>query len=99
MPRKASDLVTYLVRSVWQGDSGVRTGRPQAADGMRLVKNRAEQAVIARIRDSRAAGRTLREIAAQLTADGVPTKKLRGAWTHQVIGKIVGRFSGRVCVS
>jgi site-specific DNA recombinase len=51
-----------------------------------------EQAALACIGEWRAAGRTLREIAAQLTADGVPTKKLRGAWTHQAVGKIVARL-------
>src|SRR5262245_42207562 len=66
-------------------------GYDVAADGVRLVENVAEQAVLGRIREWRSAGHTLREIAAQLTADGVPTKKLRGAWTHQAVGKIVAR--------
>jgi site-specific DNA recombinase len=70
----------------------VRYGYDVAADGVRLVENIAEQAVLGRIRERRAAGCTLREIAAQLTADGVPTKKARGAWTHQAVGKIVGRI-------
>lgn len=62
-----------------------------AADGVRLVENAAEQSVAVRIRAWRSEGQTLREIAAQLTADGVQTKKLRGAWTHQAVGKIVAR--------
>ena len=76
----------------------VRYGYDVAADGVRLVANLAEQAVIARIREWRAGGRTLREIAAQLTADGVPTKKLRRAWTHQAVGKIVARMEAVVTV-
>src|SRR5262249_51373663 len=66
-------------------------GYDLAPDGVRLVENPAEQSVLARIRDWRAAGRTLREIATQLTADCVPTKKGNAAWTHQAVGRIVGR--------
>ena len=71
----------------------VRYGYDLAADGVRLIVNPAEQAVIAHIGEMRTGGRTLREIAAQLTADGVRAKKLRGARTHQAVGKIVRRGS------
>ena len=47
-----------------------------------LVPNPAEQEVIARMLAMRDAGRTLREIAAELTRLGIPTKEVRPGWTH-----------------
>ena len=57
-----------------------------------MVEEPAEQSVLARIRNWHAAGDTLRDIAAKLTAEGVPTKQGNAAWTHQSVGKIVARM-------
>ena len=70
----------------------VRYGYDLAEDGVRLVANPVEQCVLARIREWRNAGKTLREIAAMLTAENVPTKKGKSVWTHQAVGKIVARM-------
>jgi site-specific DNA recombinase len=57
-----------------------------------LVEAPDEQAVLARIREWHAAGDTLRDIAAKLTAEGVPTKQGNATWTHQAVGKIMARM-------
>lgn len=50
-----------------------------------------EQRVVRWIVDKRAAGMTLRAIAEELTAAGVPTKKGRGAWNHNTVAGIQKR--------
>lgn len=50
-----------------------------------------EQRVIRWIVKKRAAGMTLRAIAEELTAAGVPTKKGRGAWNHNTVAGIQTR--------
>lgn len=57
-----------------------------------LVEEPGEQSVLARIREWRASGETLREIATRLTTENVPTKEGNAAWTHQAVGKIVARM-------
>jgi DNA invertase Pin-like site-specific DNA recombinase len=59
------------------------------ADG-RLVENAAEQLVISKIIECRAAGVSLRRIAAILTQAGYVTKK-GGAWAHTSIKSIIDR--------
>jgi DNA invertase Pin-like site-specific DNA recombinase len=60
------------------------TGRPQWRDD-------AEQlAAIARMHALRAQGHTLRSIAAQLTAEGVPVAR-RGLWTAATVSRILAR--------
>jgi DNA invertase Pin-like site-specific DNA recombinase len=55
-----------------------------AADGARLETDAAEQATIARVRDLRAAGRTLREIVADLAAAGIVGRTGRALALTQV---------------
>jgi site-specific DNA recombinase len=57
-------------------------------DGDRLVTDEAEQAVVARIRDLRAQGLALREIAGRLEADVVPTKT-GGRWHASTVAYIL----------
>lgn len=57
-----------------------------------LVEEPDEQAVLARIREWHAAGDTLRDIAAKLTAEGVPSKHGNAAWSHQTVARIVARM-------
>jgi DNA invertase Pin-like site-specific DNA recombinase len=60
-------------------------------DGTTLTINATEQAVIARIKILRSEGFTLREIAAELTHQGVTTKEGKAKWSHQSIVKILAR--------
>ena len=62
------------------------------ADGVNLRPNETERAVITEIHDRRARGRTLQEIAIDLTERSVPTKTGRStAWSHQAVARIVNR--------
>ncbi|HEY1601468.1 MAG TPA: recombinase family protein [Pirellulales bacterium] len=56
-----------------------------------LLPNAAEQEAISHMLAMRRAGRTLREIAAELTRLGIPTKEGRAPWTHTAVARIVGR--------
>ena len=60
-------------------------------DGRTLLPNASEQRVIRRIRSLRQEGRSLREIAALLDADGVPTKSGRGSWSCKVVFSLLRR--------
>jgi site-specific DNA recombinase len=69
----------------------VPLGKSLAADGVTLEPDAAELAVVAEVRAWHAAGWTLRAIARELTARGVPTKNGRPAWNHMSVAKIVRR--------
>ncbi len=73
---------------------GIPFGWRLASDGVTLVAIEAEQAVIADIRAMRAAGRSYRAIADELTERGVATKKGRGGWKHSAVLGIVKRRTG-----
>lgn len=60
------------------------------ADG-RLVEHDAEQLVLRRIAECRAAGMSLRAIAAILTEAGIVTKKGSAAWSHTTVKSILER--------
>lgn len=60
------------------------------ADG-RLIENQAEQLVLRRITECRAAGMSLRAIAAILTEAGVTTKKGGAAWSHTTVASVLER--------
>ena len=67
-------------------------GSDLADDGVTLIPNDAEQAVIAEIGTMRRHGATLQAIAASLTSRCVPTKTGRThRWTHQAVARILGR--------
>lgn len=55
-----------------------------------LVADPAERAAVARMLELDAEGRSLREIAAALTAEGVPTKR-GGRWQANTIRRILDR--------
>ena len=68
----------------------VRFGFDLAADGRTLTPNDREQEALRLMRELRAAGQTLRQIAAALNARGVETKE--GApWMHTTIKRILAR--------
>lgn len=63
-----------------------------ADDGVALVENALEQAIIEDIRAMRRRGLTLVRIAAELTERGVPTKTGKSvAWSHQAVARILAR--------
>ena len=59
-------------------------------DPARLVEDPAEQEIITRIVQERAAGRSLQGIARGLTEDGIPSRGGRG-WHHDTVARIVRR--------
>jgi site-specific DNA recombinase len=69
----------------------VRFGYDLADDGETLIPNPAEQAVIAQIRGLRKEGFSLREIAVELTIQGIAPKEGGAKWTHQAVARIVSR--------
>ncbi len=87
---RTRDALQHKIRN------GQRVGKVRfvydlAADGATLVDNPAEQRIVALMRDLRAAGRTLREIAAELTERNIPTKEGNSQWQHQTVAYILRR--------
>lgn len=68
----------------------VRYGYDLGEDGKTLIPNATEQEAISTIGRLRAAGRSLRAIAAELTSQGVSTKEGR-PWTHTAVSRILQR--------
>lgn len=68
----------------------VRFGYDLAPNGKTLVPNSAEQRAIGLIRKLRAAGESLRAIAAELNRRGIPTKEGR-PWIHMSVAGILAR--------
>jgi DNA invertase Pin-like site-specific DNA recombinase len=69
----------------------VRFGYDLSDDGRQLVANQLEQDAISLMQQLRQAGRTLREIAAELTSRGIPTKGGNGSWKHSAVAYILSR--------
>jgi DNA invertase Pin-like site-specific DNA recombinase len=77
--------------------AGERTGEvpfgwKSDAEG-RLIEDAAEQNVLSKIMACRAAGMSLRQIAAILTGAGIATKKGAASWKHTTIKSILERAS------
>ena len=62
----------------------------QRSDDGELVPDEREAAIAARIADLRADGKSLREIAAQLDADGLPAKR-GGTWSPVTVSRVLAR--------
>lgn len=62
-----------------------------ADDGSTLVSVPAEQDAIGLIRNLRSEKLTLRHIAGELTAQGIPTKEGNSRWTHTAVARILDR--------
>jgi DNA invertase Pin-like site-specific DNA recombinase len=75
--------------------AGERTGEVpfgwRLDDAGRLIEDAAEQNVLSKIMACRAAGMSLREIAAILTGAGIATKKGGASWKHTTIKSILER--------
>lgn len=69
-------------------------GYDLAADGITLAPNAAEQSIIGTIRELRAAGESMRDIAAELTRQGLITKVGGATWSHSTIQRILERKAG-----
>lgn len=67
--------------------------RPDDETAAKLVPVEEELAVVERIVAARVAGQSMRAIAAQLTADNVPTKTGRAAWSHSTVQRILERVA------
>jgi hypothetical protein len=65
-------------------------GYSLGADGVSLVPVPEEQAVLGLVRDLRQAGESMRAIAAELTARGIPAKN-GDTWKHSTIQRILSR--------
>lgn len=69
----------------------VRFGYRLSGDGRTLEPVAEEQKAIRIIRELKAAGQTLRDIAAELTGRGILTKEGKPRWTHTAVARILGR--------
>ncbi len=99
----AAEMERNLTRERTRSAMAVKRGNGQrigtvpygydlAEDGLTLIPNDSEQAVISDIRSWRAAGWTLERIADELTARAVRTKTGKtSTWTHQAVARIVRR--------
>jgi len=87
---RTRDALQHKIRN-GQRLGKVRFGYDLAADGVTLIDNPAEQQTIALMRDLRAAGCTLRQIAAALTKRGILTKEGHAQWQHQTVAYILRR--------
>lgn len=67
-------------------------GYDLAANGVSLVENPAEQTALASVRQLRADGWTLRAIAVELKARGIPAKQ-GGQWNHQSVASVLRRLA------
>jgi DNA invertase Pin-like site-specific DNA recombinase len=70
---------------------GVRFGFDLAADGVSLIENETEQAVLKLIRDEQANGLSPRAIAQKLNELGTPTKSGKPNWGHSTVRQILAR--------
>lgn len=70
-------------------------GRRLSEDGLTLVVDEAERKAVAAARRLRSEGWSLRDIAAELTRSGVPTKKGGARWVHTSVAEILNRETHR----
>jgi site-specific DNA recombinase len=75
---------------------GQRVGRvlygyDLAVDGKTLVVNESEQRTIGLIKELRSAGRSLEQIATELSQRGIPTKAGLNNWVHTAVRRILNR--------
>jgi hypothetical protein len=64
---------------------------PSGRRGKVVLPNAGEQNAICLMKKLREAGRTLRDIAAELTRQGIATKERQGAWIHSAVAYILAR--------
>ena len=93
LTRERTRSALAVKRANGQRVGTVPFGFDLAGDGVTLVPNESEQAVIADIRAMRSSGMTLEAIAKTLTTRDIPTKTGRSPrWTHQAVARILDRM-------
>jgi len=96
LTRERTRSAMAVKRANGQRVGAVPYGFDIADDGVRLIPNEAEQAVIQDIRAMRSKGRTLAAIAMTLTTQEIPTKTGKSSrWAHQAIARILDRMQPR----
>lgn len=96
--RQRTSAALAAKRARGERTGSVRYGYSLADDGTTLVPNDAEQAVLARITELSAAGRSLRAIAADLNEQGLRTR--RGtAWKHDRVRQLINPEAARAKLS
>ena len=94
LTRERTKSAMAVKRANGQRVGAVPYGFDVADDGVSLLPNEVEQAVIQDIRAMRSKGRTLEAIAKTLTTRDIPTKTGKSSrWTHQAIARIISRAS------
>ena len=92
LTRERTKSAMAVKRANGQRIGTVPYGFDLGGDGVALVPNESEQAVIGDIKAMRSHGMKLKQIASELTARGVPTKTGKSQrWTHQAVARIVTR--------
>jgi site-specific DNA recombinase len=87
---RTTDAMEYK-KSKGERVGAVPFGFDLAANGINLIPNEQEQQVITEINSLRASGHSLREIAVELTRQGIATKEGNASWSHQAVAKILNR--------
>lgn len=87
---RTADAMQYK-KSKGQRVGAVPFGWDLAADEINLVPNAQEQQVIAEISRLRTEHYSLREIAEELSRQGIVTKEGNTSWSHQAVAKILTR--------
>ena len=96
LTRERTRSAMAVKRANGQRIGAVPYGHDLGADGVTLLPNESEQAVIQDIKTMRARGMKLVQIAAELTKHGIPTKTGKSRrWTHQAVARILSREGGR----
>lgn len=87
---RTRDALRHKIRK-GQRVGKVLYGYDLANDGKTLVANESEQQTISLITELRSAGRSLEQIAAELTQRGIPTKSGLSKWIHTAVRRILNR--------
>ncbi|MCH7840683.1 MAG: recombinase family protein [Planctomycetes bacterium] len=96
LTRERTRSAMAVKRANGQRVGAVPYGFDVVGDGVTLIGNSAEQAVIREIRAMRKGGASFRRIAEELTKQGVPTKTGKSSrWTHQAVARILDRMQPR----
>ncbi len=87
---RTRDALQHKIRN-GQRCGRVRYGYDLSSDGVTLVANEQQQQALALVRELKEAGRSLREIASELSSRGIPTKDGNATWTHTAVNRIIQR--------
>ncbi len=92
LTRERTRSAMAVKRANGQRIGAIPYGFDVAEDGITLIPNEPEQAVIADIGAMRSRGMKLARIASQLTVRRIPTKTGKSnRWTHQAVARILRR--------